>query len=108
MFWWAAMSWLCAWAALVRSAFTVRGEQPTLARSALTSCTTRAVAADAVAPACGALCEGVAVAVGAVVAFGVVEEPPAVCRGVAVVCAGAVVLCLGAVVLGALCLGALC
>lgn len=76
MFWWVAMSSLCAWAALVRTAFSVTGEQPTLLRSALTSCTMRALVPDAGAAAfevLGDVGAAEAVAVAVAVAFGVVE-----------------------------------
>ncbi|GGV35893.1 hypothetical protein GCM10010293_38780 [Streptomyces griseoflavus] len=92
----AAMSSLCFWAACVRVVFTFTAEQPTLARSALTSWTTRATVPDAagaevVAPGFGAAVVGSGAAVegfgAAVVGFGAAVVGP----GAAVVGSGAVV-----------------
>ncbi|GAA3167494.1 hypothetical protein GCM10010451_14720 [Streptomyces virens] len=67
----AAMSSLCFCAASVRVAFTVTGEQPALARSALTSSTTRAVAEEDWVPPVAAGLEAGALGFGAaVVGFG--------------------------------------
>ncbi|MFG3288985.1 hypothetical protein ACGF3G_09270 [Streptomyces sp. NPDC048179] len=67
------MSALCACATFDRVVFTVRAEQPTLPRSALTSATTRATTPDAVP-----VVFGVLDALGVLDGFGAAEEAAAV------------------------------
>ncbi|MGW3447819.1 hypothetical protein [Streptomyces sp. NPDC001076] len=88
-------------------AFRVRAEQPTLLRSALTSCTTRATTPDAVAVAFGVL-DGLGAVEALVVVFRVLGDAVVLGLGTVVraVCRGGVAFGLGAVVFPALVAGA--